>query len=115
MRYRVERALDTDRDLALIFDFLVQSYIDFGDEPGAALDHAARRLIAIETAMEDLARAPHQGTLLPDLLAGLRSVTKDRAVFYFDVDDEQRVVRVLAIFFGAQDHRRHMLKRLMAR
>ncbi len=33
-------------------------------------------------------------------MPGLRRVTKDRAVFYFTVDEERRVVRVLAVFFG---------------
>jgi plasmid stabilization system protein ParE len=112
MAYRVERALDTDRDLEAIFDFLVQSYMDFGDDRASAIGRAADRLEAIETAMLALGDAPHQGTLRPDLLAGLRQVTKQRAVFYFDVDDEKRLIRVLAIFFGAQDHRRAMLRRL---
>jgi toxin ParE1/3/4 len=41
-------------------------------------------------------------------------VTKQRAVFYFDVDDDQRLVRILAVFFGGQDHQRAMLRRLLA-
>ncbi|MBY0563268.1 MAG: hypothetical protein K2P58_03695 [Hyphomonadaceae bacterium] len=60
-----------------------------------------------------IAKRPHQGTLLPNLLPNLRCVTKDHAIFYFTVDDEARIVRVLAIFFGGQDHQRHMLKRLL--
>ena len=64
--------------------------------------------------MEALGRAPHQGTLRPELLPGLRGVTKDRAVFYFATDDEAEVVRVLAVFFGGQDHQRRMLLRVMA-
>lgn len=65
--------------------------------------------------MRALGRTPHQGTLRPELAPGLRSVTKDRAIFYFDVDDDRRVVRVLAVFFGGQDHQRLMLKRLLER
>jgi len=113
MPYRVERALDTDLDLAAIFDFLLQSYIEFGDSRDDALQRAAARLAKIEAAMISLGDMPHQGMLRPDLLPGLRSVTKQRAIYYFDVDDEQRLVRVLAVFFGGRDHQRAMLRRLL--
>lgn len=113
MKYRVERSTETDRDLEAIFDFLVQSYIEFGESREQAMDRAAERLESIEIAMLSLAKAPHQGTLRDDLLEGLRSVTKQRAIFYFDVDDDERRVRVLAVFFGGQEHRRAMLKRLL--
>jgi len=112
MAYRVERAVETDRDLESIFDFLLDSYMGFGDTRDEALERAAARIESIEDAMLALGDAPHQGTLRPDLLEGLRSVTKQRAIFYFDVDDDLRRVRVLAIFFGGQDHQRVMLKRL---
>jgi plasmid stabilization system protein ParE len=114
MPYRVERSLDTDRDLAAIFDFLLQSYMEFGEGRGEALEHAAIRVEGIEAEMQSLGDAPNQGTLRPDILPGLRSVTKQRAIFYFDVDDDQRLVRVLAVFFGGQDHQRAMLRRLSA-
>jgi plasmid stabilization system protein ParE len=52
-------------------------------------------------------------TVLPKLAPGLRSVTKDRAVFYFTFDDDARIVCVLAVFFGGQDHQRAMLRRLL--
>lgn len=112
MPYRVERSLDTDRDLAAIFDFLLNSYMDFGDDRSEALERAAARIEGIEAEMLALGDVPHQGTLRPDLLSGLRSITKQRVIFYFDVDDDLRLVRVLAIFFGGQDHQRAMLQRL---
>jgi plasmid stabilization system protein ParE len=114
MSFRVERSIETDKDLAIIFDFLVQSYLDFGDAKDEALERAAARIEDIEAAMLSLGAAPHQGTLRSDLLAGLRSVTKKRAIFYFDVDDEERLIRVLAVFFGSQDHQRAMLRRLLS-
>ena len=43
---------------------------------------------------------------------GLRHVTKNRAVIYFDVYEATQSIRVIAVFFGGQDHQRHMLKRL---
>ncbi len=113
MKYGVERAWGTDRDLAAIFDFLSESYQAFGEDADAATERAAARVRDIETEMLSLGAAPHQGTLRPELLPGLRSVTKNRAIFYFDVDEERRMVRVLAVFFGGQDHRRRMLKRLL--
>ena len=115
MAYSVERAVETDRDLEAIFDFLVRSYIDFGDSHTEALSRAAKRLEAIEKAAEKLGTTPHQGTLREDLAPGIRCVTKRSAVFYFDVDDERRLVRVLAIFFGGQDHQRAMLVRLLSK
>ncbi len=113
--FGVVRALGVDRDLELIFDFLAQSYLDFGDSRQEADQRATLRLRAIETAMIALGDTPHQGALRPDLLPQLRSVTRDRAIFYLDVDDDERLVRVLAVFFGGQDHGRAMLKRLLHR
>lgn len=115
MAYRVERAGDTDRDLEAIFDFLFESFLAFGEDAGDAFEHASRRVLAVEDAMVSLGKTPHQGTLRPELGDGLRNVTKERAVFYFDVDDETAVVRILAVFYGAQDHQRRMLLRLLGR
>jgi plasmid stabilization system protein ParE len=50
--------------------------------------------------------------LREDLRPGLRQVTKHRAVFYFTVDEAAERVRVLAVFFGGQDHLGLMLRRL---
>ena len=115
MQYSLARGDQVTRDLERIYDFLFASYVGFGDPPEEADIDARERVLQIEIAMEALAAVPHQGTLHADMLPGLRSVTKDRAIFYFTVDDEARVVRVLAIFFGGQDHQRDMLKRLLAR
>ena len=113
MKYAVERAIEIDRDFATIFDFLIESYQAFGEDSKVAIERAATRLRSIETEMLSPGKAPHQGTLRVELLPGLRYVTKNRAIFYFDVDDDRRVVRVLAVLFGGQDHQRHMLKRLL--
>jgi plasmid stabilization system protein ParE len=89
--------------------------MQFGETFAEAKARAGKRLAEIEDAMEALTKVPHQGTLQPKLLPGLRCVTKERAVFYFIVDEDQRVVRVLAVFFGGQDHQRRMLRRLSKR
>lgn len=113
MRYSVVRSADVVRDLDAIFDFLFQSYVRLGDDAESAFERAEVRVRGIHEAIDTLGRTPHQGTLRPDLRPGLRNVTKDRAIFYFEVDDEKREVRVLAVFFGGQDHQRAMLRRVM--
>lgn len=113
-RFSVERSAAAERDLDALFDFLLESYMHFGDTLEDAIDRAGARVGSVKSELRALASAPHQGTLHPDMLPGLRSVTKDRAIYYFTVDDDAHIVRVLAIFFGGQDHQRDMLKRLMS-
>ncbi len=114
MGYELRRAAGVARDLELIFDFLFDASLAFGEDQPSAFDRAAERILVIEDAMEALTAAPHQGTLREDLLPGLRQVTKGRAVFYFDVADDAVILRVLAVFYGGQDHQRHVLLRLLA-
>ena len=71
------------------------------------------RIRGIRISANKLALAPKQGTLRPDILESLRFVRLDKAVFWFVLDEGQKIVRVLAVFFGAQDHIRHMLVRLL--
>lgn len=114
MSWRVERAEAVTLDLEAILDFLIDAALDFGEAPEGAFDSAAARILQIETAIAGLPAAPHQGTRLPDLGPGIRSVTKGRAILYFDLDEERQVLRLLAVFFGGQDHRRRMLLRRLA-
>jgi toxin ParE1/3/4 len=111
--FRIEFSAAAERDFGLIFDHLVASYRGFGESPEAAFAHAETRIRAIRKTADRLATGPHRGVLHPDILPGLRHLTLDRAVYWFDVDDAARRVRVLAVFFGGQDHRRHMLRRLL--
>lgn len=111
MVFKVVRSADSDRDIGLILDHLIESYIALGDPLTDAFDRAAARLHAIEADMEALAQAPYQGTLLSSVAPGLRQVTKNRAIFYCDLDEERQVLRVLAIFFGGREHLRRYLTR----
>jgi len=113
MAFKVVRSDASDRDLETIFDFLFEAALGFGEDDATAFGRAASRILEIEKAMEALGAVPHQGTLHPDFSDGLRSVTKGRAIFYFDVAETLHLVRVLAIFFGGQDHQRRMLSRLL--
>ena len=113
MAYRLEFAAEAERDFGLIFDHLMRSYLEFGESPQSAFDRAEARIGEIRTAAERIVTAPHRGERHDDLLPGLRHLAIARAIYWFDVDDERETVRVLAVFFGGQDHVRHMLVRLL--
>jgi len=49
------------------------------------------------------------------VLPTVRHVAIDRAIYWFDVDEAERKLRILAVFFGGQDHVRRMLLRLLRR
>ena len=111
--WRVDYSAAALRDFELIFDHLFDAYIAFGDDPEEAISRATDRLDKIQNAAEGLGKVPYQGTLRDDLLAGVRFVRRDRAVFWFTLDEAGQGVRVLAVFYGGQDHIRHMLGRLL--
>lgn len=112
MAYKVLRSRDSYGDLEFIFDHLVESYAALGDSLESALDRAADRILQIEGSLASIAKAPFQGTLRPEILAELRNVTKENTIIYFTVSEEFEEIRILAFFFGGQDHQRHMLKRM---
>jgi plasmid stabilization system protein ParE len=113
MAFKAVFADDAERDLDLIFAFLVESQIAFGEAPGDAVEGALKRAEANRADAETIARAPYRGTLDEGLLPSLRHVTINRAIFYFDVDEGRQEVLILAVFFGGQEHRRRMLERLL--
>lgn len=113
MAYDIVRGDRVDSDLEVIFDFLLLSAEEFGEDKTSAFALAERRIMEIEADMRNLTSAPHQGTIRPHLGRGIRNVTKGRAIFYFDVDDSLQIIRVLAVFFGGQDHDARILLRLL--
>ena len=113
MRFAIEFSADAERDFDLIFDHLFESYVAFGEATEEALDHAALRVRAIPKAADRLASFPLRGTERDDILPGLRLLAVARAIYWFHVDQTARKVRILAVFFGGQDHIRHMLVRLL--
>ena len=62
---------------------------------------------------DQLAKHPFRGTLHDDMLLGLRHITIGRAIYWFDILEDVRLVRILAIFYGGQDHQTKMLTRLL--
>ena len=113
MPYRIEFAEASERDLELIFDHLFESYLSFGESTDQALDHAGQRIKGIRASAERLALFPERGASRDDILPGLRFMVMDRAIYWYTVDERARKIRVLAIFFGGQDHIRRMLIRLL--
>jgi plasmid stabilization system protein ParE len=106
-------AAEAINDLVLITEYLTQAYCGFGEPLAEANRHAQVRIEVIITAAERLATAPLRGESHEDLLPSLRHLALDRAVYWFRPRAEQRVIQVLAVFFGGQDHQRHMLVRLL--
>lgn len=113
--FAVRLSIEANDDLEHLFDHLHESYLAFGDPPKRAFDRAAARIEAALDKVSDLGAAPYQGTLWSEVLPSLRWVTKDQVVIYFTIDDEGACVSVLAVFFGGQDHKRHMLDRILGR
>ncbi|MBU2961380.1 type II toxin-antitoxin system RelE/ParE family toxin [Citreicella sp. C3M06] len=112
MVYEIRRAVACRRDLESIFDHLLNAYGDLGASPQEAFDQAVNRLHGIEEDIDALARQPHQGTLWPEVMDGLRWVTRRRAIFYFRIDETARRIDLLAVFFGGQDHKVQILARI---
>lgn len=106
-------AADAVEDLALIEAHLIRAYQAFGEQPVEAAQHAQARVEAIITAAERLALAPLRGEAHDELLPGLRHLTLNSAVYWFRPRPSSRDIQVLAVFFGGEDHQRHMLVRLL--
>lgn len=115
MVYRIRRTVESQEDLDLAFDHFVSSYLGYGDTIEEAFERASRRLRKVSDEIEGLALFPHKGTRNPEMEPHLRHMTRDGMVIYFNVNDAARMVTVLAIFFGPQDHQRHMIGRLLKR
>lgn len=113
MAYEVVFAADVRHDFTLIFEFLVDSYVGFGDDTETAIVRAETRVQSIREDIIQLGQLPYRGTLHEEMLPGLRHLTIGQAIVWFDIDEDVKLVRVLAVFFGGQDHIRRMLIRLL--
>ncbi len=113
MRYAIEFSADAEADFVLTFDHLFKSYVALGEDTEEALDRVAQRVMDIRNAAGRLATFPVRGTARDDVLPGIRFVAIAGAIYWFDVDQTTRTVRILAVFFGGQDHVSRMLVRLL--
>ena len=80
MSYRIEFAEAAERDLELIFDHLVESYMGFAEKTDHALEHAAERDRHVRAHAERLAPFPERGIARRDILPGLCFLVMDRAM-----------------------------------
>lgn len=113
MSWRLTYAAAAERDFALIFDHLLDSYQTFGESRAEALHHAERRLLAIVQDAERIGTAPQRGSRHDDLLPGLRCLTLGKVSFWFTADAGAGEVHILALLWGGQDQQRRMLIRLL--
>ncbi len=111
-RYKVRRAAAITRDIELIESYLVQVYQDFGDDLESATERAATRINEALAYMRTFESRPYRGTEHPEIQSDIRTVTSNRFVFYFEIDEPLSEVRILAVFFGGANHSQQILDRL---
>ena len=116
--FKVVFSEDAELDFELIFDFLFESYLSFDEDIETAIEQAEKKTQSIRKAADKLVKHPFRGTLHDDMLhdkftGGLRHITIGRAIYWFDILQDEGLVRILAIFYGSQDHHTRMLTRLL--
>lgn len=111
--WKIVFAAESVEDLLLIEHHLVDAYLSCGESPIEAQRHAETRIEAILSQADRISAAPYRGAARDDVLPNLRHLTIDRTIYWFMIDEDHRQIRVLAIFFGGQDHQRKMLVRLL--
>ena len=97
MRFRIEFSAKAERDFALIFDHLFESYLRFGESVEAALDHSEARIHVILQEADRLAEAAFCGESHDDLAPGMRQRPIDRAIYWFEGNEAEKRARVFAI------------------
>ena len=110
--WRLDYSEAAQRDFELIFDHLFESYCGLGDSPVLAAERAVERIRHLRNEIGRLVETPAIGTLRADLYPELRFVRRDKAAVWFVSDHQLQTIAVAAIFYGAQDHIRHMRVRL---
>lgn len=111
--WKLEYSGQADRDFELIFDYLFDAYQSLGDTSDAALERAADRVRDLRLAIDRLVETPLIGTSRSDIHPGIRFLRRDKAAVWFLPIENRRTIVVAAIFFGAQDHIRHMMARIL--
>ena len=112
--FKVIFSADAELDFELIFDFLFESHLSFDEDIETAIKQAEAKTQSIRKSANKLAKHPFRGTLHDDMSQGLRHITMGRAIYWFDILEDAGLVRILAIFYGGQDHHTKMLTRLLA-
>ena len=112
--FEVRFAREAEIDLELIYDHLLASYRAFDEPLDEARARAAARTREIRSGADRLGTNPFRGTRREDMGSDLRYFPVGRATYWFRIDEVARVVQVLGIFFGGQDHLERMLVRLLS-
>ena len=111
--WKIEVSEAAERDLELLFHHLADSYMEFGSSRREAAAQARTRVQQVYEMTARIASAPLRGEGHGNWMPGLRHLTLDKAIYWYLVDEEAQRVRILAIFYGSQDHQRRMLRRLL--
>ena len=63
MALRLEFSAQADRDFELIFDHLLESYINFGESIESGIEHAEARVLEIRTAADRIFGCAAEGNV----------------------------------------------------
>lgn len=110
LAWKTKFSADAAQDLDRILEHLVTSYCAFGEDGATAYERAAARIAEVQVDADRIAAAPYRGVLRNEILVGARSLTIGRAVYWFNLDSEQEIVRILAIFYDGEDRTQAMLQ-----
>ncbi len=114
-KFKIIFSEDAELDFELIFDFLNESYLSFDEDIETSLNQAGIKTQSIRKATNKLATHPFRVTLHDDGTQKLRHITIGRALYWFDILEDERLVRILAVFYGGQDHYTKILTRLLSK
>ncbi len=113
MGYQVEFSPTALNDLSIIYDHLADSYLSFGETVETATVRAEARVGEIRAAAGRIATAPDRGEAHADFTPHMRHLTLGQAVYWFDIDTANHRIVIAAVFYGSQDHKRQMARRML--
>ncbi len=96
MAFRLEFSAEAARDFGLIFDHLLEGYISFGESLERAIEHAEARVLEIRATPDRILSALRRGKSHDNILPGLRHLTINRAIYWFEVNEEKKTVHMPA-------------------
>lgn len=111
--WKIEVSEAAEGDLELLFYHLADSYVEFGSNRSEAAAQARTRVQIVFEMTERIASDPMRGERHDDWIPGLRHLTLEKGVYWYLVDEATQRIRILAVFYGGQDHQRRMLLRLL--
>lgn len=112
--WTLEYSEAAERDFEQIFDHLFDAYTKLGDAHDEALERTAGRIDKLRREINRLIDTPYIGTQRSDIYTGIRFLRRDKSAIWFLPVETSNTIIVAAIFYGAQDHIRQMLVRMLA-